>query len=78
MKQDRIAESFGETASPGFFLIDFDLSYRISKSVKVTGGVYNLLNNNYYEHLNRPVKGGIGPIYAPGRSYLITISVDFM
>ena len=78
MEQDRIAESFGETTSPGFFLLDIDLSYSISKTIRVTAGVYNLLNETYYEHLNRTVRGSDGPIYAPGTRFLITISATFM
>jgi iron complex outermembrane receptor protein len=78
MEQRRIAESFGGVESPGFFLMDIDLSYKITKAIRLTAGVYNLLNNSYYEFLNRPVRGTDNPIYAPGRSFLITLSVDLM
>lgn len=78
MEQDRIAESFGETTTPGFALLDIDLSYAITKTIRATAGVYNLFNTAYYEHLNRTVRGTKDPINAPGTSFLITISMTFM
>jgi iron complex outermembrane receptor protein len=78
MEQRRISQSFGGVESPGFFLMDIDLSYKITKAIRLTAGVYNLLNSSYYEFLNRPVRGTNHPIHAPGRSVLITLSVDFM
>jgi len=78
MEQDRIAESFGETTTPGFTLLDIDLSYKITKSIQATAGVYNLLNTTYYEHLNRTVRGTDNPINAPGTRFLITLSMTFM
>lgn len=78
MEQDRIANSFGETTTPGFTLLDIDLSYKITKTIQATAGVYNLLNTTYYEHLNRTVRGTKNPINAPGTRFLLTISMTFM
>ncbi len=72
-KQERIAESFGETTTPAFSLVDVSLNYRISKHLEANVAVNNLLDESYYEHLTRSVKGTNKAIYAPGRSAIFTL-----
>lgn len=78
LQQKRISGEFGEKASPAFSLIDLGLTIRLPPLVGITAGVQNLLNENYYEHLTRSVRGeGSPPIYAPGRSFFLSFSLDF-
>lgn len=76
-KQDRISVDYGETETPGFTLIDVNLTYRITKYLSTTAGVQNLLNESYYEHLNRTI-GGTTPreIFAPGRNFFLSLTLD--
>lgn len=77
MEQSRISEEYGETVSPSFTNLDVKLRYDISKIIKVNAGVGNIFNVNYYEHLNRSVRGTKDPIYAPGRNFFAGISFVF-
>jgi iron complex outermembrane receptor protein len=71
--QNNISEAYLEAKSPGFALLNFYLSYDFNKYLKVTGGVSNILDEFYYEHLNRRIIGGQGNLYEPGRSFYINL-----
>ena len=74
-KQDRIATSYGETKSPAFSLIDAKVSWHLKSMLTATGGVQNLFDVAYYEHLARSVRGvDTRPIYSPGRSFYLTLT----
>jgi len=76
LKQDRIASSFGESASPAFSLLDAQASYQLNNHIQIRTGVQNLLDETYYEHLNRTVKGANPhPIYAPGRNVYLSLNM---
>lgn len=75
--QERVSEAFGEGATPGFTLLDLDASYPIGKMLLIKGGVQNLLDETYYEHLTRPIGADKTPMYAPGRNYFLMISFKF-
>jgi len=72
-KQDRIAESFGETKTPSFSLLDLSVNYMINSHFEVNAAVNNLLDETYYEHLTRSVKGSNQAINAPGRNMILTL-----
>jgi iron complex outermembrane receptor protein len=74
--QDRVSTNFGETATPAFALLDFNVRYQISKMLRVAAGVQNLFDEAYYEHLNRNMSGS--PINAPGRNVFLSITLDLM
>jgi len=79
IEQARISKEFGETTTPAFVLMDLKLSYQFHKIVRVTAGVQNLFDENYYEHLNRSVRGNNPkPIYSPGRNFFISLNLNFM
>jgi iron complex outermembrane receptor protein len=67
--QDRISEAFNEQNTPGFILLNLDLTYRFNKYLSVYAGVKNLFNVAYYEHLNRNIIGTTYPLYEPGRIF---------
>lgn len=76
-EQSRISEEYGETLTPSFLVADFRMEYRIRDFLKLNAALFNLFNENYYEHLNRSVLGTQNRIYAPGRSILAGFSLQF-
>jgi outer membrane receptor protein involved in Fe transport len=72
-KQDRISVAYMEDETPGFALLNFRLSYQFNNSLKFTGGVSNILDKAYYEHLNRRIIGGGGNLYEPGRVFYVNV-----
>ncbi len=76
-EQSRISDEFGETVSPSFALLDIRLGYKVSRQFSVHAGVNNLLNEYYYEHLNRSVRGTSNPIFAPGRNVFANLNFTF-
>ncbi|MFA8299076.1 MAG: TonB-dependent receptor domain-containing protein [Hyphomicrobiales bacterium] len=74
--QKRISAIYGERTSPSFFTVDLELSYQLLKRMYLSGGIRNITDKAYYEHLNRSVRGTDRPIYAPGRSAFFSISID--
>lgn len=76
-EQQRISAEFGETATPGFNLLDLDLSFRPVNFLLISTGVRNLFDIAYYEHLNRSVRGTPDPIYDPGRNFYVGLSMEF-
>ncbi len=77
MEQSRISTEFGETLTPSFSLLDLKLAYQFTNSASIRAGVNNLFNENYFEHLNRSVRGGNLPIFAPGRNAFASINIVF-
>ncbi|MFD2200783.1 TonB-dependent receptor domain-containing protein [Shivajiella indica] len=75
--QNRISESFGETVSQKFTLIDIDASYDITSFMAAKVGVQNLFDQAYYEHLNRPIGINRVPMYAPGRNFFFMLNFKF-
>ncbi len=79
LKQDRIAMTYGETTTPAFNVVDAKISWITSKTITATGGVLNLLDTAYYEHLSRTVQGAEKrPVYSPGRSLFVTLTFNFL
>lgn len=77
-EQNRIAQSYGETKTPAFNLLDLKTSYAISKQFSASAAMHNLLDEAYYEHLSRSVRSVESrPIYSPGRSFYLSLSYHF-
>lgn len=74
LAQERIAEYFGETHTPAFTVMDVRAAYQFSPSWEISGGVLNILNATYWEHLSRFVRSMENPIFAPGRNAFLTLS----
>lgn len=80
--QDRFDESFGEERTPGFWVVDLNLGAAIYKGISISAGIRNLLDNAYFEHLNRRLNPGIAGadgeyLYEPGRSAFVELNVQF-
>jgi len=77
-RQGRVAESYGETVTPGFSTLDLRITYDLIELFHIAGGVNNLFDVAYYEHLSRSVRdASMRPIYSPGRNFFLKVSVDF-
>jgi len=77
ISQNRISKEFGETETPSFTLIDFSVSYKFFKVFDITGGVQNLFNIAYYEHLSRLLSGSSSQhIFAPGQNIFVSLTLD--
>lgn len=77
LAQERVSEAFGEGKTPGFTLLDFDVSYLVTEKIMVKTGAQNLLDETYYEHLSRPIGTNKTPLYSPGRNFFLMVSVKF-
>ncbi|HPF52092.1 MAG TPA: TonB-dependent receptor [Draconibacterium sp.] len=78
-KQDRIATSYGETKTPAFSVVDAKVSWHFKSYITATGGVQNLFDAAYYEHLARSIRSvETRPIYSPGRSFYLTLTFSFI
>lgn len=77
-RQDRVSNEFGETDTPAFTLIDLSVDFNFNQKMSVSLGANNLLDEAYYEHLNRSARGSTNPIYAPGRNFYISLNLDLM
>ncbi len=73
LKQNRIVGSFGETKTPAFTLVDVSVNYALNQHLELTATAHNMFDETYYEHLTRSVKGSSQAIYAPGRSFVLTL-----
>jgi iron complex outermembrane receptor protein len=71
--QNRVSEIHQEPTSKGFYLANFRLTYNHNKTLSVIAGVNNILDNAYYEHLNRRVLGTNSRIYEPGRVLFVNL-----
>jgi iron complex outermembrane receptor protein len=78
LSQNRIDESFGETTSPSFTLIDVKASYAVGNVLVLSAGILNVFNQAYYEHLSRATTiENKRPLYSPGRNGFATVTLKF-
>lgn len=77
LKQTRVSSEYGETKTPSFTTVDTKVSYTLFYNVNLHAGINNLFDENYYEHLSRPVRGIMEPMYAPGRNFYTTVNYTF-
>ena len=67
--QNRVSVAYGEQPTPSFVVLGIDLKYAFNKTLTVYAGINNLLNEAYYEHLNRRVIGTKSHLYEVGRVF---------
>lgn len=75
-----VGQDFGDSA--GFGVLSLNGAYRLSRQVKLSAGVDNLLDRNYAEHLNLAGDAGFGfpaesRIDEPGRTLWAKVDFDF-
>ncbi|MEM9981277.1 MAG: TonB-dependent receptor, partial [Bacteroidota bacterium] len=77
MEQSRVSREFGEMVTPSFILLDAGVDYQLIDQLILNVGVNNLLDEAYFEHLNRSVRGTNNPIFAPGRNVFVSLNFTF-
>jgi len=71
--QKHVSLAAYEQEMPGFTLAGFSINYNFNKYLAVSGGVNNIFDEAYYEHLNRNIIGSTYNLYEPGRSFYINL-----
>nr|WP_246048955.1 TonB-dependent receptor [Brenneria rubrifaciens] len=70
---------------PGYGLLDLSAYYRVTKNVKLSGGIYNITDRKYWDYLSsRNLESSTNQdLYdqalsvAPGRTFQLGVNVDF-
>jgi len=75
--QKSISLSYGERPSKAFQIVDIKINYVFSPNLSIWGGVNNILNKTYFEHLNRNIIGSSEPLYEPGRNFFVNFIFNF-
>ena len=79
-KQDRYSESFGETETPGYYILDIRAGIKPVKGLSIGFAALNILDKAYYNHLNFSYKNSDknqGHVYEPGRSFSTFVKYKF-
>ncbi len=71
--QTKVSVSSNELTSESYNLMDLSLKYKHSDVLSVSGGIRNLFDTYYYEHLNRRILGTDLRIAEPGRVFYINL-----
>jgi len=71
--QNNVSQAMQELTTPSFSLLDLSLKYNHSESLTIVGGINNVLDKAYYEHLNRRILGTDTRIFEPGRVFFVNL-----
>jgi len=74
-EQKHLSEAYFEDVTPGFSVIDAKILYRYNETISFSGGVKNLFDVAYYEHLNRNIIGSKSDFYERGRSFFVNLKI---
>ena len=74
-RQERIAVAFGETETPGFAVAGLAAGAKVGEYIRLTGGIDNLFDETYYEHLNRRHKIDGLSLSEAGRSFYLLVKL---
>lgn len=74
--QNNVSEAFYENKTDGFVVSSLRFSYFHNKSIWISGGVNNLFDIAYYEHLNRRIIGRTANLYEMGRSAFVKLHIN--
>ncbi|MFC2101355.1 TonB-dependent receptor domain-containing protein, partial [Bacteroidota bacterium] len=72
-KQTRVSEAFYEAESDGFTILNLETTFKFNNVLTVAGGINNLLDQAFYEHLNRNIIGSKTNLYEPGRIFFVNM-----
>ncbi len=76
-EQDRVATVLGETSTKGYVTLDLRGGVEVGRGVTVEGGVTNLTDTDYVNHLNAKNPYSGTPIPEPGRVFFAKASYQF-
>ena len=71
--QNNVSTAMQELTTPSFSVLDLSLKYKHSDYLSIVGGINNVFDKAYYEHLNRRVLGTDTRIYEPGRVLFVNL-----
>ncbi len=71
--QNNVSKAMQELTTPSFLLLDVSLKYKHNQNLTVVGGVNNVFDKAYYEHLNRRVLGTDSRLFEPGRIFFVNL-----
>ena len=71
--QNFVSKAQFEKPSPGFYVANLSVFYEYNKYFSVSGGINNIFDKAYYEHLNRNIIGSNTNLYEPGRVFFINL-----
>lgn len=74
MRQDRVAASLREQTTPGFTVWDLRGYWQATQGILLTGGVENLFDKFYREHLD--LRTGLG-VFQPGRTVYVGMELRY-
>ncbi|MCF8368712.1 MAG: TonB-dependent receptor [Bacteroidales bacterium] len=74
--QKHVSDASYEVESEGFIISNFYLSWKFNSTLSLAGGVKNIFDAAYYEHLNRNIIGSSNNLYEPGRSFFLKIKFE--
>jgi iron complex outermembrane receptor protein len=74
--QNRASEAYYEEGTPGFAVADFRFSYVHNSVFSINGGVQNIFDKAYYEHLNRQIIGSNENFFEPGRVFYVSVRFE--
>jgi iron complex outermembrane receptor protein len=73
--QNYVSQAYYEDFTPGFVVAGLDFSYKYNQTFTVNGGIKNLFNNAYYEHLNRRIIGSVDNLMEPGVNFYLNLII---
>jgi iron complex outermembrane receptor protein len=87
-RQPRVAMNEGNVVgkdfatSAGFGVLSANVGYKVNQAIKVSGGIDNILNKAYSEHLNLAGNSSFGysadmPVNEPGRTLWVKLNMKF-
>jgi iron complex outermembrane receptor protein len=76
-EQDRVATVLGETPTDGYVTLDLKGGVEVGRGVSLEGGVTNVTDVNYVNHLNAKDPYFGTPIPEPGRVFFVGATYDF-
>jgi iron complex outermembrane receptor protein len=76
-EQDRVARVLGETPTDGYVTLDLKGGVDVGRGVSLQGGVTNLTDTEYVNHLNAKNPYAGTPLPEPGRVFFMSASLSF-
>jgi iron complex outermembrane receptor protein len=76
-EQDRVSTSRNEAATPGYEILDLKAGVGVGRGMTLRGGVLNVLDEFYWNHLNARNPFSSQPVPEPGRVAFVDVRVVF-
>ena len=74
-EQNYVSTAYNEKTTPSFFVADLSAAFIANHIVTISGGVNNIFDTPYYEHLNRRIIETSANLYEPGRVFYLNLIV---